>query len=484
MKRKVSSIIVILTCAFSHVYGQLNTYDLSNYKLPDLKRHSLEINLDATGNNYFKKIINYNPYNDPKYKSNEYYGNISLNYRSYINNTFLQHTSDVGSSFYFNYDKNNNNYKGYSLLPDIYARVENRIYILSNFYVEADIDTRYGYDYYYRKNDNIFYKSKSHNFIGYVPLKTGIGRIEQVQDARHAIYIYDELSKQERTSADKTDEDVTQLAYIISRLKNKRFFDTRIRKIYEIEAIDSFLQDNSFVTSPDARYFTTLNDIWVYGNGPIRSSGICLAFAIYPGYYRNDYSNEDFYEPLNYTDDDIYAFLLKSGVEFIYDKPLNLYWQNSLGINGYAGIMDGRYETEEIIDQENFRIPNIVFAVNEKIGYYPNTRTYAGLYCSSAYAQFFDATDLKKDIRGFEGKGIRTYAGLSVNYYITPQLRLNINSSLYHIWQNSDDNANISTIYLADTDLPYYHAGDLMNFEYREKEISHRFTIKLTYSIL
>ena len=129
------------------------------------------------------------------------------------------------------------------------------------------------------------------HFLVQAPVKFGNGRIEQVQDARQAVYIYKELSKADRMSPDKTDEQILEFAKLISQLKNKRFFDSRLRRIAEIESVDSFFTAKNYIKESDATYFTTLNDYWEYGNGPVRSSGTRFSVALLPGYYFYDYNN-------------------------------------------------------------------------------------------------------------------------------------------------------------------------------------------------
>jgi hypothetical protein len=98
------------------------------------------------------------------------------------------------------------------------------------------------------------------------------------------IYIYDELARIGRSGTTKNDNEVVELAELISRLNNERFFDARLRRMEEIESVDSFLLANDHVIQQDARYFTTLNDFWIYGNAPVRNSGNRISLVFLPGY--------------------------------------------------------------------------------------------------------------------------------------------------------------------------------------------------------
>ena len=59
---------------------------------------------------------------------------------------------------------------------------------------------------------------------------------------------------------------------------------TVLRKMEEIEKVDSFLQAKGIITLADARYFTIVNDNWDYAQGPVRESGKRLSAGLVPAF--------------------------------------------------------------------------------------------------------------------------------------------------------------------------------------------------------
>jgi hypothetical protein len=175
--------------------------------------------------------------------------------------------------------------------PAITLSSQNRIYYRNQYFFEPDVSLS---EHFFARNldDDLLYlnqKSHGNNFEIEVPLLIGKGRIEQVQDARLAIYILDELQKKGRIARIPGEKDILAFASLISGIKNERFFDSRICKIAEIEKVDSFLQANALITVSDAAYFTTVNYNWDFSSGPVRKSGKRISAGIVPE-FDNTYS--------------------------------------------------------------------------------------------------------------------------------------------------------------------------------------------------
>ena len=317
-----------------------------------------------------------------------------------------------------------------------------------------------------------------------IPLKLGIGRIEQVQDARHAISVFKELSKIERITPDKTDEQIIEFARLISQLKNERFFDSRLRKIAEIESIDSFLISKNYVSEQDAKYFTTLSDFWTYGNKPSRNSGTRLSGAFLPAYYFFDYYNIGDGIYLNTRVHNLNALLLKGGFELKHEKPINLIWQSSIDLNCYAGLIEGKLHDKSNSYDNKLRIPNIQLGLYHTIGFFPNTRTDMSFRYSVQYVQLFDKTDVQNEILSAEGESTKAAADLTLNYYISPKFRVNAKASAYYIWQDSKDEVTINFDNVVGSNYLRSYYTSNTNIEYfKVKEIVNVFSISLIYSI-
>ncbi len=424
-------------------YAQTPQFDLSEYKLPDLKRHALVTWFDLSGQNSSFKTPS--SLGSPARKStgNTYNTNLLTHYSFYQNSLTKQMEVDGIVRLNYNYGNSKEDKKlsqeRYNIWPEFDFKVVNRNYFNSKKFVETDFISSYTYSRSYSSDNSSSYASKSdfkdHRFIAYVPIKVGIGRIEEVQDERHALYIFDELAKQGRVSSTMNNEDVLAFARLISKLKNKRFFDSRIRKIYEIETIDSFLVANDYVTESDARYFTTLNDFWLYGGEPVRKSGTRFSGGIYPGYYFYDYDRLYKYGYEDEKSDRIDAFLLNAGFELNYEKPINRYFQNSIALEGFGGTVVGKVKSSN----DKVSVPNLQLGYKQTIGFYPNTRTDVTFSYGAKFVQLFGNSDETSDKISPEALGARFMSNLGVNYYVSPRVMLSVKASLDYIYQDSKE---------------------------------------------
>jgi len=491
MNKLKFGLLLVSLGLFMSGYSQLNDFDLSKYKLPDFERYFLETRLNLSGSNVYDKFQSRVDSSYASQGQNGFGGNLDLIYNHILNNSDSQRETNADLSFY------SGSYNGKEmsevkrensqLALSLYFQRNNRKYLNERSFYESIFNVRYNIDnsrssYYNDSGSEGWNKTISHNLLASLPLKVGRGRIEQVQDARQAIYIFEELSKNERVSSEISKEQITEFSKLISKLKNERFFDSRLKRIAELESIDSFLVANDFVSKHDTRYFTTLSDIWEYGNRPIRSSGTRYSLAIYPGfsYDYNDNSSEEL-SGNNYFSRS--AILLDGGFEIKHEKPINLQWQNSVYLKCLAGIIEGKMVNKRISDEFKIRMPNVQLSFNQTLGYYPNTRTDVSFGYSLNYIQVFGNTDSENHIFEGEAKAIKAATELSVNYYISPKFRLNLSSRFYSVWQNSKDNLVLNLDNISVNNHVLNIIGSNSSISYREKLIRNFFNLDLIYSI-
>jgi opacity protein-like surface antigen len=276
-----------------------------------------------------------------------------------------------------------------------------------------------------------------------ISLGIGYGRIEPVGDARHAIHILDALARRGVTSVHKSPDDIIRFAEFIANLKNKRFLDARHRKIYEMKALDSFLLANGFRDTLSMEYImdyvTTLEDFWVHGNES-RHSGWRMSLYATPVYsfesvkIRN-WLNGNITEDI-YRNDHILS--TRFGINFAYEKPINLYWQNSFSSSLEYRLQNTKRNRKNNLRDEKHKDPPVLlqgfsYSLGQQISYHPTTRTSAFVNYGLSYAFFKQITNHSEDLM-IEGIGhnLGVSAGAGVSYFLSPQLQLNLLTSLHY----------------------------------------------------
>jgi hypothetical protein len=382
--------------------------------------------------------------------------NAGATYSLFINSPETQ--TELQTSFYGNLGSSHNHWNFESLTSESHTNTFNhyenlRIEGLKRFYnakqnyfevnglISGDDhssstnETDKYYDTVYSKHtfDN---KLFTLNISGAILI--GKGRIEQVQDARMAVYLLEDLQKLNRQNHIASNKDVLALASEITRLKYKRFFDDRLRKIAEITAIDSFLQKNGIAGTIDATYFTSLTDNWNYSNNPVRNSGSRIFTGIEAEYvYSYDSQNSDNEVP----DDDPMSNTIKrqnagafivAGVD--YEKPASLKWQNSADLKIGIGFHQTKNHfdlVEQITDpspQYTEALPSLKITGNYGFGYYPTSRTWVTFnwWLLSGWDKEMQGSS-KQDKEDFQNS-IYTNTGPQFHayYYLSEKLRLSL----------------------------------------------------------
>lgn len=475
-------VLIIFVCSSDLLSQNSNlNYDLSQYKLPDLKRRVLELNFDLDGSGYRTEDHTINEiaaWNRKRTTDNFQWGGQVISYYSlYINRDKLKayqsfscgmslsgyrwnNTLEEGNTVTNPEDVTFIRRKHSDLHPQLSYSGEFQEFIVNRFFLAQVIDYRLGYDGssdFWDEQDSLqqsvedeLNKDKYAYSDLEVSLLAGWGRIEHVEDARLAVYILDDLIKAGKLSREVTDEDIQQLAETISRLQNERFFDNREKQIWQLQQLDSVMQTLGLTESADMAYFTLLKDNWDYANGPVRSSGFQLAGGFRSGMdlayslienRNNFYLQDSVYES---GSDELSRNLRIGGlVQIIYEKPVNLYWQfsiyNSLLVS-YMGWMSDYhgYDPEYDYTGNNQRLgPVIQDDLYISLGYYPNSRTSMSVYSSTS-----TNLSLLMDDEENRDRGITIYTGLGmdINYYISPRMRLNLDGTVYntYTWSSNE----------------------------------------------
>jgi len=478
---KTKSIMLTLLAGFAvmGLRAQQISYDLGKYKLPVVSRKQLDFNFNMSGNNSTNLLTN----TDEDAHQNNYSSNVRMTYQSYLNTErFQKSLSSTGSfgSYYYN-QKDDHKYSNFSISPSFNVSSVNRIFNVKQRFLELDYTLQYNYNGNHDKNTDSTGTSTStykyNNGLAQLPIKIGIGRIEEVEDARQAIYILNKLNEKQCLNKTISDEDIEKFASLISSLKRERILDYRLHKIAELEAVDSFMRSHNYLKNAGIAYFATLNDLWDYGSQQIRKSGSSIALAIYPtlGLNYRTYKSENF-------DYDVKSSLLalNGGLEYTLEKPVSLAFQSGTNFSLLYGINQFKiYDPDQI-----FKLPNIQSKIEQRLGFYPNTRTSIDFSIAGTVIRCFDVSTDNSQFSGLDAFGIFLNSKLDVNYYFSPQFRLNTSWGIVYNWQDSYD---YTLIYIPAND-PDYVYSTTSNYAYDSfsstfRKFNQSLNVSLIYSI-
>ena len=434
--------------------AQNTTFKLSDYKNPNYLYQTLELNFDLNNrvSSFTNKSFITNFHSNYSLRSNagarySSYGNSSKSQSEYLisfdggihslgNYNTLDPKILETKSNSFNHNENlviaglkrfYNEKQNYFEFNGSFSTTYNGI-SMNNKFVNADTLTAS-----IKSNSNYSGNNVSGAFL------IGKGRIEQVQDARLAMYLLDDLHRLNRDKRSASDEDVLALAHLITSLKYKRFFDSRFRKIAEITAIDSFLQSNKIAGTPDAAYFTSLTDNWNYAINPVRNSGRRMFTGIEAdfNYNFNENNLDDKLTNQNISE----ATLEQQGgsifaiVGLNCEKPLSLIWQKTVNFKAGIGsnynlqsntISVSNPDSTNDINTYSQGFPSVKLTADYGYGYYPNSRTWliASWQLSSGYEKIMVGTSREDKKNSNNHFYANTGPRVQAYYYLSEKLRL------------------------------------------------------------
>lgn len=422
MKTTLSILCVVGTILLS--FGQDKNFDLSRYKFPDYKRHELEFYFSSEGisDSYYSEYLNPNNPIPSRYDRSRFNMNsnmhLTYNYQYFTRKSIIKHIISINGNM--NYIKTRDfDELTKETSPSINLTTEG---FKRNYLTENKVFIEGTYNNYFsassRKisisnntNDDI---NKSNSFKVSAGFGAGIGRIEQVGDYYQGYYILQKFNNQKLLNRVLLDNDVFEFASLISQLKNKRFFDYRLRRIAELNALDSLLTKQGLIEKNDIAYFTTLNDYWSFGHFWERKSGRELKLNISPELSGNHYSST------GYSESPLKTQLL-SKLQLDCSKQLNLYWER----NSHIELSNSTILTKNADVGKNYPRNFINVASSFGFGFFPNSRTkltseisYHGVEYSYLENSSYDKFWSNSFSLFFE-----------TSYFISPQLQLNANFS-------------------------------------------------------
>ena len=423
--------VCLTTCAFA----QYDDYLLKDYFNPNYQRQILDFNISGGLNNTSLKegIVNGSDFTDRT--DLNFNGLFSADYNSITNSIKSQSTTYLGFSLGGDFAKNNDYDSerfnknahfniGLNFRHRGYYYNANKQFLL----VQPTATLHYNYNNNKYNTNSSDSKSTVNNFqtLFSIGIGVGLGRIEEVGDARQAIYILQELQKQKLLKKDLSAEQINELAQLITTVKNKRQFDSRIKLIEEITTVDSFFVANDFIDKDHSTaYFTTLYDNWQYANVS-RQSGNRFTVGVTPsGEYNGLHAKQSFLNSTIESDREIWNLGADFFASFESEKPINLKWQQSFLAKYTLGT------NREIIDDDGQSIHSTTLAASYGLGFYPNSRTEIKGSLSQDVDYLFNE---------YGSAWVTTTAlNFQMSYYFSPQLRLSLS---YRAGFNYDQECN------------------------------------------
>jgi len=424
--------------------SQDKSFDLSKYKFPDYKRHELELNFNSSGQSSKGSQDEPSSTGDGTTVMNDYLysyfsSNFSLGYQyDYLTRKQIDYLYSKFSGEY-GYSKNNRNgntSKQYNPRIDLYLTGFKRYYLKENkFFLEGMTDLNYIFD---ESKNTYSYMDDTKSSQKYLDVSVGFGagtgRMEKVSDLWQTYYILEKLKAQKSLSRELEEKDIFEVAAFVSKLKNKRFFDSRLQKIAELQALDSTLRKRGLVEDSDISYFTTLNDYWSYGNFHDRESGRVFKVWLSPEYQMHNNQPND----TSSVNSDKTSLI--SNISLNCTKQLNLFWERHFNV---------LLSNESVIDTtgkyyNSYPANNFKTNVNFGYGFFPNSRTsisgnigYSGQKMVVLNATTVTPNDWVN----------RAYINLIGAYYISPQLQITGNFNLDYIDKSYNSHNQVFTRY-------------------------------------
>lgn len=512
--KKSLHIVTLISLIISSItsFAQLEDFKLSEYKLPDLKRQQLDLITNFGGFYENDNRIS----GDRSSKIFNGSGMMDIYYNFYRNSAKYQGSQSalLGGSYrvsnyeyiYTNSSYQNNERKYSRWVGEIDLQSDNRLYFDDLNFFEIDLNAKYSNQHYNTNNnstqisnitDQTTATEKSNLYEFELPLYYGYGRIERVEDVRQAVFILHDLQKLKRLKRVPNDDEIIAFAQQISEVKNKRFYDSRIQKIEELKIADAYLSDADLIEESDITYFTSLNDMWSYGDRQIRLAGYRVYGGIVPMMgintmhekYDSELNDTNYIYPDIHTENKyknrIQQLFFRIGFE--YQKPIKQKWQYFLLSNIQLGPSKTTNNYENVLISSNnpessLKLMDYSGYIETGFGFYPNTRTYLDVrvdglinYNKGTYTDNITEEDAKNTFKSFN-------ASFGAYYYISPKIRLSGRYSYGYV--NLDGKNSILGKYDI---LNYFRYSQIYWNIYQDENVFktnfHNFELTFTYSI-
>jgi hypothetical protein len=455
MIRSLSLKVILLAIACG--WGQ--TFHIKDYQIPEHTRQELKLHLDAYTHqelrprSYGASQGDFAPKASVEYKRNRHHDD--YDYRQQWN--FSSKTNHTWS---------NVNHEGYEwkmhagMQGDVYSWFKPQKWHLASTY-------KLNYLYTQRKYTQNNYTGYYHTLQAKGSFGFGYGRLLEVQDARNAQLMFDELVEAGVLFPARRAVDIKALADLMAVMRKARVWDSRLERIENLTQIHSFFDDRGYVRYANAKYFYTIADNWDYGALQQRLSGHLLSFNLIPAYtvFVNDERNTS----------ELYG-----EVAFRKEAPLNLKWQQSFHTRLVAGWsqVNKRHPLDpvELRDYD----PMITSDLRYGLSYYPNTRTDWHMEWNGNWRKDYREYGAPESGLAQVAHGFSVQQNMRGYWYINPQMKLLVMGYIGYSYASY-----AGEMYTSEFSNPAFaEHGNNLYMQSNKKELMGGFSIAWFYNIL
>jgi len=469
--KKALFILFVVSLFASQTFAQadsIKNYPLKDYIAPDIRYRVLNLGSQLAVSGVDKM--------ETDYSYNGFKANADLHYYEYENLANYQGTTSASltSSYGARWGKNDS-IKNSSYTPHISlsSLSQSRFYNKNATFWGIHGDIRYSFSSSSSKYDEENSKTQLQFFTITPYISFGKGRIEPVESARQAMDILLALQKYNRLALKPDKSMIDSLARVANRIRWKRFYDFRFKRIYQLEELDRAIQNMDLVDTADMIYFANLNDIWSYTKTYSRGSGLRYEGGIIPDFsiVNNEYDDSgqaQYNRKFNDKQYGIYGFFSLRRM-----KPISYSWQSDIMIDLTFGYEKSVGKEEETGNNNEWESSSLKALLNTgwKFGFYPNTRTYAGITPYAAIS-FVGEQEIKENTFGASsGFWFDAY------YYVSPRLRLTFDARFFYA-----ENFDYTVPSLFWDSFTGYRID--MNHYLTSKGFGYSFNFRLSYAIL
>ncbi len=405
----------------SACYAQLNTYDLSEYILPNIRyiQSSLEPNFSTDA--YLR--------DEGNFVESEYQTRLNASQRffKYVNNennvinSTITSSIDVQKSF-----EGEEDYRTFQLSNNY--MIENKFYNESNLFWGYDLETFARVAIYNYESPT---EERKSSFIrgDLTPgLKIGFGRIQNIQPAWRATTILKDLNQNQLLKRIPNHEEITAFANALAELQNVRalstkFIDSRFERNERFLQLCEFLISNDFVENNNPLFYTILYDTWRFENFISRRAN--NEFSVGARYDLFRIFDEVWYR------DGVNSFI-NYGPEIYVSYTVNKPIDHVLQLNGtneikLRGVQRKYYSQPENVDHEDGSALFFEFSSQWELEIWHSVRT---RYSFSATTSFdSEKTNIDQDFEELI-KNLDFRLSGSLKHFVSPQILIDVSMRL------------------------------------------------------